>query len=73
VQNWQLKSFLAKARVSAVLEEEGQYYFWIQRRLPGGEVGPVLVDVSTPGRDRVKVRYTSGTELTVTRIPAKTR
>jgi hypothetical protein len=73
VQRWQLKVFAPDTRVTAALKEEGKYYFWIQRQLPGGEVGPVFVDVTTSGQNTVKVRYVSGTELTVTRVAPKAR
>jgi hypothetical protein len=71
VQSWSINMFPPAARVSAILDEEGQYYFWIQRRLAGGEVGPVSVVSSIPGADTVKVRYASGTEVTVTKVAPK--
>jgi hypothetical protein len=71
VQTWRLNTFPSDARISAILEEEGQYYFWVQRRLKGGEVGPVSVTSSSSTADTVKVHYASGTEVTVTKVPAK--
>jgi hypothetical protein len=73
VRKWRLNVFPPTADVVAILDQEGRYYFWIQRRLTSGEVGTVTVAVSTPGSDTVKVRYTSGTELTVTRVAPKSR
>ena len=68
IQSWRLAAFPVGARLITLLEEDGQYYFWIQRRLAGGEVGGVKVESSTPSADSVKVKYISGTEVTVKHV-----
>ncbi len=42
IRSWRRSSFEREAWQSVLLRESGIYYFWIQRQLENGEIGPVL-------------------------------
>jgi hypothetical protein len=65
VREWHADELKPNSESATVLDA-GSYYFWIQRRLPTGEVGPVFGKSSELlYRTTTVVHYTSGTTVTV--------
>jgi hypothetical protein len=66
VRSWAVSDFENDTHQLVTLEEPGMYYFWIQRMLQTGEVGPVFGDSAQSAAYETKVLYTTGTKVSVT-------
>ncbi len=66
VRAWGVSDFENDTHQLVTLEEAGMYYFWIQRMLQTGEVGPVFGDSAQSAAYETKVLYTTGTRVSVT-------
>lgn len=56
---------LATRSQSLILNEPGQYYFWIMKTLDNGEVGPVFGEHVVGDARATTVHFTSGTVISV--------
>jgi hypothetical protein len=65
IRTWRKPDFDGAAQKSVLLAEAGTYYFWILRTLANGEVGPVLSEGSTFEGAKGRVRFASGTNVSV--------
>ena len=65
IQRWTKRSIPPNSEVPILLEQGGRYYFWIQRRLASGEVGPVFATSSTQDGRWLVVRFNSGTTISI--------
>jgi hypothetical protein len=65
IQRWTKNSIPPNSEVPILLEEGGQYYFWIQRRLESGEVGPVFATSSKQEGKWLVVTFNSGTTISI--------
>lgn len=50
---------------SMVIEEEGEYYFWMQQHITSGETGPVFIDSAETVDGVYRVKFQSGSEVGV--------
>ncbi len=48
-----------------VIEEEGEYYFWIQQHIASGETGPVFIESAKTVDGIYRVKLASGSEVGV--------
>jgi hypothetical protein len=64
VRSWRTDEMTTPKQV--VISEPGRYYFWIMRKLPNGEVGPVFGESSESNGTTTTIRYDSGTTVSVT-------
>ena len=65
IRQWRRQDFGASESYKVTLRESGRYYFWIQRRLDSGEVGPVFGDFETADGEKLIFQFVSGTSLSI--------
>jgi hypothetical protein len=65
IQRWTRSSISLNSEVPILLEQGGRYYFWIQRRLESGEVGPVFATSSKRDGRWLVVTFNSGTTISI--------
>ncbi len=65
VRSWSKVDFDKSPVQELVLDEAGDYYLWLRKELPNGEVGPVQAVVATFERENGILRFASGTAVFV--------
>ena len=65
IQRWTKSSIPSNSEVPILLQQGGRYYFWIQRRLESGEVGPVFATSSKQDGMWLVVTFNSGTTVSI--------
>lgn len=64
VRIWKHRDLAERAQ-SIILNESGEYYFWIMKTLDNGEVGPVFGESVKGDARTATVQFTSGTVISV--------
>jgi hypothetical protein len=65
VRSWNKANFDKSPSQELVLDEAGDYYLWLRKQLPNGEIGPVPAEAATFERESGVLRFASGTVVFV--------
>jgi len=65
VHSWSKADFQKSQPNEVVLEESGDYYLWLRKELPDGEVGSVQAAAASFDRENGILRFASGTVIFV--------
>lgn len=68
IKYWKATDLSKNEKVTFTIVEPGNYYFWIQRKLSGGEVGPVLIKNGQNTDNYFQVNFVSGTIIKVIKM-----
>ena len=65
VKDWSPQDEEINEQIKHTVSEDGEYYFWLQQTLVGGEVGPVLMKKNEIVANRFIVTFKTGTVVNI--------